>query len=80
MSTRRAFLSGTRVRLCIASSLASVRFFILSFTVRELADVDFALAVVQGGDYTLRNGKGGESIYGEPFDDENLKREIDAEG
>ncbi|GAA5884021.1 hypothetical protein JCM6882_002105 [Rhodosporidiobolus microsporus] len=36
--------------------------------------------MVQGGDFTLRNGKGGESIYGGTFDDENLKRDIDAEG
>lgn len=36
--------------------------------------------MVQGGDFTLRNGKGGESIYGGTFDDEDLRREIDAEG
>ncbi|KAI5481323.1 Peptidyl-prolyl cis-trans isomerase, cyclophilin-type [Pseudohyphozyma bogoriensis] len=36
--------------------------------------------MVQGGDFTLRNGKGGESIYGGTFEDEDLKREIDAEG
>ncbi|KAM0789907.1 hypothetical protein ACM66B_006748 [Microbotryomycetes sp. NB124-2] len=36
--------------------------------------------MVQGGDFTLRNGKGGESIYGGTFADEDLKREIDSEG
>ncbi|KWU45252.1 hypothetical protein RHOSPDRAFT_16664, partial [Rhodotorula sp. JG-1b] len=36
--------------------------------------------MVQGGDFTDRNGKGGESIYGPSFDDENLSREIDSEG
>jgi peptidyl-prolyl isomerase G (cyclophilin G) len=36
--------------------------------------------MVQGGDFTLRTGKGGESIYGGTFADEDLRREIDAEG
>lgn len=36
--------------------------------------------MIQGGDFTLRNGKGGESIYGGTFADEDLKREIDSEG
>jgi peptidyl-prolyl isomerase G (cyclophilin G) len=36
--------------------------------------------MVQGGDYTLRNGKGGESIYGPTFEDEDLRREVDEEG
>lgn len=36
--------------------------------------------MVQGGDFTLRNGKGGESIYGGTFDDEDLRREIDSQG
>ena len=36
--------------------------------------------MVQGGDFTLRNGKGGESIYGPTFEDEDLRREVDEEG
>ncbi|KDQ13468.1 hypothetical protein BOTBODRAFT_111338 [Botryobasidium botryosum FD-172 SS1] len=36
--------------------------------------------MVQGGDFTKRNGSGGESIYGAPFADEDLSRTIDSEG
>ncbi|KAG8929725.1 hypothetical protein FRC02_005156 [Tulasnella sp. 418] len=36
--------------------------------------------MVQGGDFTKRNGKGGESIYGAPFEDEDLSADLDAEG
>lgn len=36
--------------------------------------------MVQGGDFTLRNGKGGQSIYGGVFDDEDLRRTIDEPG
>ncbi|KAH7102859.1 cyclophilin-like domain-containing protein [Auriculariales sp. MPI-PUGE-AT-0066] len=35
--------------------------------------------MVQGGDFTKRNGSGGESIYGSPFPDEDLSQPIDAE-
>ncbi|KZT65872.1 hypothetical protein DAEQUDRAFT_675998 [Daedalea quercina L-15889] len=36
--------------------------------------------MVQGGDFTKRNGTGGESIYGGIFSDEDLTRPLDSEG
>ncbi|KAF8581061.1 hypothetical protein K439DRAFT_1414664 [Ramaria rubella] len=42
---------------------------------RSIADF-----MIQGGDFTKRNGLGGESIYGAPFEDEDLSRGVDSEG
>lgn len=36
--------------------------------------------MVQGGDFILRNGKGGESIYGKPFKCENLSQPFSGPG
>jgi len=36
--------------------------------------------MIQGGDFTKRNGTGGESIYGGTFPDEDLLRPIDSPG
>ncbi|KAI0059199.1 hypothetical protein BV25DRAFT_1993727 [Artomyces pyxidatus] len=42
---------------------------------RSIADF-----MIQGGDFTKRNGTGGESIYGGPFPDEDLTHPLDTEG
>lgn len=39
-----------------------------------------SLSIGSAIDFTKRNGSGGESIYGNTFDDEDLSRELDSEG
>lgn len=40
----------------------------------------FSMFVRAGGDFTKRNGSGGESIYGRPFEDEDLSMPVDEAG
>eukprot|EP00960_Hanusia_phi_P057003 763418-Hanusia_phi.AAC.27 len=51
--------------------------------VLEIWDASFVSAVaddLQGGDFTRGDGRGGESIYGEKFADENLSHKIKHSG
>lgn len=50
-------------------------FLILAFVFRFPAEF-----MIQGGDFTKKNGTGGESIYGGMFEDEDLKTPVDKAG
>lgn len=65
--------------LCVGSAGITATGFPLHYRSTVIHRV-IAGFMIQGGDFTGQAGKGGESIYGGTFEDEDLSRNIDESG